>query len=233
MLLAARKLTFLSATRHWIATNSVYRYIVRFPRHAKPEQHDLVDPVSDKPAVAEAIRLLISRPGEYLLHRWNWKAALFSSLCRAGIFYQTNISYGSEAAVGAMATEFVYRASAAGFYGAITQHIAPAQPRWLANATVVVGLPLISHLIEALIHYLRGTPNLAGGIAVSVAFTMISTMFNLHAMRQGALIVGEQGASIYTDLAAMPRILASFFGTGLMAVFRCVRKLLIPEWHPL
>ena len=121
-----------------------------------------------------------------------------------------NAGAGVDAALGAMYTEFLYRSVTAGFYGAITQQFRRAEPRWLAAFVVGAGIPLVSHAIEFTVHWLRGTPNLRASIAASVAFTIVSTLFNLHAMREGVMVVGEGSGSLFEDLRSLPRVIFSF-----------------------
>jgi hypothetical protein len=58
---------------------------------------------------------LITRPVDLVVRRWNWKAALFSSLTRGIIFLAANLTAGWRAAVGAMLAEWIYRALTSGF----------------------------------------------------------------------------------------------------------------------
>jgi hypothetical protein len=166
--------------------------------------------ISAAPSVADCFFTLWRNPQETLLRRWNWKASLFSSLCRGGLFFAVNAGAGLEAALGAMYAEFAYRSVTAGFYGAITQQFRRAAPRWLAASVVGMGVPLVSHAIEFTVHWLRGTPHLQTSIAASVGFTVISTLFNLHAMREGILVVGDGGGSLFADLRSLPRVIFSF-----------------------
>jgi hypothetical protein len=146
---------------------------------------------TDNPtAVAGVLAGLTQRPFDYLIRRGHWKAALFSSVFRSAIFFAANFSAGWEAAYGAAWAEFLYRAVAAGFYGSLTQAFRQARPVWLATLTAVLLLPAMQHLIELALHWLRGTPNLRASILASVAFTICSTLFNLHSMRRGVLVVG-------------------------------------------
>ena len=126
-----------------------------------------------------------------------------------------NLAHGWSAATGAMGTEFLYRATTAGFYGAITQHLAGARPRWQANLVTLAGMPLVAHSIETAIHHLRQTPNLKGSTAVSVTSTQCA---------RGVLGVGGDGQSVWSDLAAMPQMIASFVFAGPMAIARCARR---------
>lgn len=148
--------------------------------------------------------------GMAIIRRWNWKAALLSSLYRGGLFFAVNLGAGVHAALGAMAAEFAYRGVTAGFYGAFTQAASRSGPR--RAAAVTAGIVALSHSVEFTVHWLRGTPNLRGSIAASACFTLLSTLFNLHAMRRGVLVTGAGGSSLWDDLRALPRTLGSFGG---------------------
>src|SRR5690348_6730257 len=162
-----------------------------------------VDPMSlssvpaEGPSVAPAevrsvyhvLRDLVRNPRHHLLAKWNWKSALTSSVFRGAIFFSTNLIAGLHAAIGAMLAELVLRSTTSGFYGAVTEAFASAEPPWAASAAVIFLLPCTAHSVEFLVHWLRGTPELGLSVASSLAFTAISTTFNLFAMRRGALTV--------------------------------------------
>ncbi len=152
-----------------------------------------------------------------VIRHWNWKAALLSSVPRAGLFFAVNLGAGVHSALGAMATELGYRGIAAGFYGGLTQAASRADPRKAAAATAAIVV--LSHAVEFTVHRLRGTPNLRASIAASACFTVLSTLFNLHAMRRGVLLAGSGGSSLREDLCALPRTLASF-GASLLGASR-------------
>jgi hypothetical protein len=69
---------------------------------------------------------------------------------------------------------------------------------------------------------LRGTPNLRTSLIASVSFTVLSTLFNLYAMRRGALLVGAEGGSVGADFRRMPRLITGFLAAGPIAVSRLV-----------
>jgi hypothetical protein len=166
---------------------------------------------SEGPAsVSECLVGLFRDPYETLMRRWNWKASLFSSLCRGGLFFAANSPAGIHAALGAMYAEFAYRSLTAGFYGAITQQFRRAEPRRAAVWVVGAGIPVVSHTIELAVHWLRGTPYLRGSVMASVCFTVVSTLFNLHAMREGVLLAGEGSSSLLADLRSLPQVVISF-----------------------
>jgi len=178
--------------------------------------------------VAGAFRHLVRHPVDSLVRRWNWKSAVLSPLFRSQIFLAVNLRAGWKAALGAMAAEFAYRSLAAGFCGALTQAFRGAEPAWMAGLAVAVLLPLVSHSIELLIHWLRGTPNLWASMAASVIFTAISTVFNWYAMRKGVFVVGEGSATLAADLRRIPRILFEFVILGPVTLWRiCARPVLV------
>jgi hypothetical protein len=167
---------------------------------------------------------LVNRPMESLVRRWNWKAAFMSALVRAWIFFFANLTAGWRAAAGAMLAEYVYRALTSGFYGALTQNFSRVQPAWQAFLAAMILLPLSSHSLEFLVHWLRHTPHLKTSLISSVCFTMLSTLFHLHAMRQGAMIVGDATASLADDMRRMPRIIGSFLAGGPIFLCRLLRS---------
>jgi hypothetical protein len=167
-------------------------------------------PSTNRVTVRQAFLRVLREPVKHLLHRWNWKSALLSSILRAGLFFATNLSAGLPAAVAAMKTELVFRGVTSGFYGAITEAFREAEPPWTAAATVMVLLPLANHSIELLVHWIRGTQKLLPSILASVILTAFSTLFNFYVMRRGALIVGSGRGSLGTDLLRLPRLALDF-----------------------
>jgi hypothetical protein len=161
-------------------------------------------------SVGEVLRRFVREPRKYLLARWNWKSAVLSSLFRAAIFFFANISAGLFAAIAAMSTELIFRGITSGFYGALTEGFQEAEPPWAAAAGLLVVLPFANHALEFVVHWMLGTQNLVPSIAASVVFTALSTLFNLFAMRRGALIVGAGHGSLLEDLRRMPGLLMDF-----------------------
>ena len=160
--------------------------------------------------VRRAFLLLLREPVKYLVHRWNWKSAVLSSLLRASLFFATNLSAGLPAAVAAMQTELIFRGVTSGFYGALTEAFREAEPAWEAAVTVMLLLPVANHSIELLVHWMRGTQKLLPSILASVILTAFSTLFNFYVMRRGALIVGHGRGSLGADLLRLPRLALDF-----------------------
>lgn len=168
---------------------------------------DLVTPAR----LIDVVRYCLRHPVDALIRRWNYKAAITSAGVRSVIFLVANASAGAEAATTAAATELAYRLVTAGFYGALTQHfgrVTPPRVGWLA---AMVCLPLLGHSGELLVHWWRGTPNLGASLFASVGLTLLSTSFNLFAMRRGVLVVGVPGRpSLWADLRALPGLGVEF-----------------------
>lgn len=160
--------------------------------------------------VFEVIFELLRHPVRSLIKRWNWKSAFFSSCFRAVIFFSTNLAGGLHAALGAMTIEFIFRATTSGFYGAVTQSLRRAEPAWAASIAAMLLVPAVTHSLEFLVHWVGGTRKLFTSIVVSACFSALSTLFNLFAMRRGALVVGEGGLRLVDDVKRFPGILREF-----------------------
>lgn len=183
-----------------------------------------MSPFSRAPSVAEVLWSLARHPIDALVRRWNWKSALLSAVSRAVIFFAANVTAGWRAAWAAFATELVFRACTSGFYGAMTEAFVPVRPAWAAAVATMILLPVLSHTLELAVHVARGTPELTRSIAASVAFTVLSTAFNLFAMRRGALVVGPGRGSLIDDLRRTPRLIGAFVLTGIRATATLCRN---------
>jgi hypothetical protein len=178
---------------------------------APPVARSIGNPaVTDRLTVRQALFLLLRDPVKYLLHRWNWKSALLSSLLRAALFFGINLAAGLPAAIAAMKTELVFRAITSGFYGALTEAFREAEPPWAAALTVMVLLPIANHTVEFFVHWMRGTQKLLSSILASMILTAFSTLFNFYVMRRGALIVGSGRHSLGKDLLRLPKLALDF-----------------------
>jgi hypothetical protein len=174
-------------------------------------------------SIDAVMRRLARHPVQSLVRRWNWKSAVLSAMVRSTLFFIVNINAGIDAARDAFVTEIVFRSATAGFYGALTQALRDIRPFWVGTVAVMALLPLTTHLLEFLIHWLRGTARLASSLEWSVAFTALSTSFNLFAMRRGAFVVGRGGESIFSDLRRVPRLAFEFLAGIPRGLWRVVK----------
>lgn len=154
---------------------------------------------------------LLCQPREAWRSAWNWKSALASACCRAPIFLVANLSVGTWAAVTAFVTEFIYRAVAAGFYGALTEYFARQSNTRMATLSALVVLPVLAHGIEYLVHRTAGTPRIGVAVAASIGVSVVTTRFGLFLMRRG-LFVARGGRSFTSDVTALGRLAAQMFG---------------------
>jgi hypothetical protein len=125
-------------------------------------------------------------------------------VARALIFFCVNLTTGLHAAVAALLTELAFRGVASGFYGAITEAFRFAKPEWAASLVAMILLPLTGHSLELAVHFLRATAKLRTSVLASICFTAVSTLFNLYAMRRGALVTGQGQESLGSDIKRMP-----------------------------
>lgn len=155
-----------------------------------------------------------------LVHRWNWKAAMFSAATRAGLFFGTNASAGMAGALEATLIEAAFRTVTSGFQGAVCQAFRRAEPAWLSAAVVTAGVPGVIHVLEIVVHWAAGTKNLKASVLASVGMTIVAGLFNFFAMRRGVLIVGDGSHSLAGDMRRMPRIVWEFIIAGPLLVWR-------------
>jgi hypothetical protein len=183
-------------------------------------------------SVLKTLRNLVLHPTETIVRRWNWKSALLSSSVRGLIFFAANLPAGPSAATAALVTELTFRGVASGFYGALTEAFRFVEPGWAAGLVAMILLPLVGHSAEFVVHLLRGTMKLRSSIIASLCFTAVSTLFNLYAMRRGALITGEGQQTLGSDMKRMPRLLVGFMIAGLRAAWRLLERGLIAVVRP-
>ena len=177
--------------------------------------------------VSDVFRYLIKHPLETTVLRWNWKAAVLSAMLRAPIFFVTYISKkdGLKLAIGAAIAQSIFRFIFGGVNGAIIQAFSKVEPAWHAILTVPLVLAAFSHVIEFVVQTLydnqTGADRKGKAIAVSILISAISAVFNLFAMRRGALLVKDESQqSIWRDLKRMPWLAFEFLSFPLVWTWR-------------
>lgn len=162
------------------------------------------------------------------MHRWNWKNAVFTALVRGAVFFATNLVDGLPSAVRAFVVDAAFRVPLSGVYAAITQALASARPRWAALVVIVGLVPAAGHVIEFVVHWLVGTPELRASVLASVAFSAASALFNLFSMRRGVFLVGAAARPFWDDVKRLPTLLVDFVLTPV----RAAARLVIPAENP-
>lgn len=197
--------------------------------------------VKDLPAatrVSEVFRMIFRHPFEMLVKRWNWKAAFLSAFLRSMIYLTTYLvkKDGLKAALGAMAVEFGLRIFTAGTSGTLVQTFRRANPVWVSGLICSVMLPIFSHTIEFIVHFVHEytvsqiynapmNQSRKSGFVVSVIFSVVSVVFNLFAVRRGVLIVGgEEPQSFWKDMKQMPLVIWQFLTFPFALVLRKTTK---------
>ena len=161
-------------------------------------------------SVAGVLRRVVHDPLQYLVWRWNWKAAVLSAAMRGAIFFTTNLRVGPRAAFTALAVDVAFRVPLSGACAALTEAFRWASPPGQAFVAAMVVVPAIAHLVEFTVHWWAGTPVLATSIDASVALSALSTLFNLFAMRQGVLVVTVPARSLWDDVRRLPLLYVRF-----------------------
>ena len=90
------------------------------------------------------------------------------------------------------------------------QALRNAQPQWRAFFYSAAVLPGIVQIAEYGVHLWLGTPKLVGTTIASVIMTVVAGLFQLHAMRRGAMLVGAPSLSFEQEMKAIPGLVSSF-----------------------
>lgn len=174
---------------------------------------------------------LVKHPVDTLVWRWNWKAALLSALLRSPIFFTAYLfqKQGLRVAAGAMAAQFIFRTLYGGANGAIIQSYSKVEPAWHAVVTIPLVLTALSHVAEWVVQSFydsyTGTTGKGKAILISVLVSVISAVFNLFAMRRGALLVKDESEqSLFRDLIRMPWIIFEFVSFPLVWTWKKTKK---------
>lgn len=153
---------------------------------------------------------LAAHPVRHFVEGWNWKSAIFSAAIRAGIFLLATMKRRAVDVSTAVAVELAFSTFVAGVSGAFTQCMRHATPRWATNLIFAIGLPAALLLLDALAHLATGMTHMRASLIGTGAFSMLATLFNLYIMRKGALLVGDEGSSLMSDMVRMPRLVLGF-----------------------
>ena len=163
--------------------------------------------------VWQVLAEILRHPVQHVVTQWNWKSAVVSAASRGPIFLVANLPAGIDAGLRAMLTELVFRGVVSGILGSLTQAFSRASPPRDAALVALIVLPAIGHTAEFFVHSQAGTARLGASVIASIGFSVVTTTFNLFAMRRGALIVGPGRRSLRSDLRRMPGLLLGFVAT--------------------
>jgi len=159
--------------------------------------------------VAGVLAAIARHPIQFVLSRWNWKAAALSALMRGTIFFIATLG-GLTIASRTLLVDLTFRIPLAGVCAAVIQEVRNATPAWASLAVALGAVPVVAHAVEISVHSIARTPWLWRGVGASIALSIVSSAVELFLMRRRILLVGPEGASILTDLRRLLRI----FGPG-------------------
>jgi hypothetical protein len=184
--------------------------------------------VHNRLTVDKVLICLLRHPYRHVIRRWNWKSACLSALFRGVLILLVNLSSGGASAVDAMFVEICYRALTSGFYSSIVQAFRYVQPAWKAALVTMALLPAVCDSVEFAVHIIRGTQKIGATIAASAIFTVLATLIELFAMRNGILVVGRSSRSLLQDIKNMPGLVYLFahncqqYLTGVRSAISCM-----------
>ena len=182
----------------------------------------MAEPAVTTTSLGAALRDVIQHPVASLLGAWNWKAAAFSAMIRAGIFFATNLRAGHQKALQAMLVEATFAIFAAGVMAAFTQRLRNTQPLWATALVVWLGMPTAMVTAQYTVHHLSGTAHVRAGLIASFCFAGIASGFNWYAQRKGVMLSGDGEPSFAKDLRAIPGVILDFVLAGPKTVLRAM-----------
>lgn len=168
-------------------------------------------------SISEAWGLVFTHPVLFIKY-WNYKGAILSGVIRPPIFLITYLAAREslKLALGTAAVQFAFRFAFAGLSGALIQAFRKVEPAWKALLSVMLIVPIISHLLEfgfqSLFGYLTSTAaHTDQAIVRSICVSIFSALFALFIMRRNVLIVGEEESkSLANDVMRIPRLVFEF-----------------------
>jgi len=179
----------------------------------------------NRPGLLFVLTELFKHPARAFLECWNWKAAILSMILRAPVYLATTFRYGWHAATVAGCVEAAFSVCAAGVFASFTQAIQDAEPQAMVAFLLLVALPFVALALDALLHYVMRTPNLATGVMASLGVSVVSSAFNWYSMRRGVLLVGATARSFGADLARLPLLIGRFLLEPLLFLWRGAKLL--------
>jgi hypothetical protein len=147
----------------------------------------------------------------FAVTHWNWKVALLTAVLRgaACVAALWNMEFHARRHFGIVEACFVL--ATCGFFSALQQQSLELRPEALAWLTCVVAVPLTSLGCDAGLHFWLDGPATQRLGWAGVIFTLVSATFHWHMIRNGALLVGEEEASLGTDLKRIPLLVGTYF----------------------
>lgn len=161
---------------------------------------------------------------------WNWKCALLSATARSVVYLLAMARHSDQNPLAVVLVEVVYVTLTAGLWAGLQQRALGFKRRRLGDLVVVLLVPGLAQLCDALAHALSRTTAPPRAMVAVCAFTLLSALFHLHVMRRGAFLSGK-GCSLIEDFRRMPRLAAGFALQPLATVFAPMQRLIRSVEH--
>ena len=166
--------------------------MVRPPRRPRPPSPRCIVLDAEPVSVWAALRWIALHPWQAVGRRWNYKAAILSSILRASVFFTTHLSAGGDAALAAMTTEFCFRFATSGFHGVSHHGEAPAQILNLAKINKY-HVQMVAHLADRLSRKQEGDGTLLDHSLILYGSNMGNSNQHVHYDVPHVLVGGAGG----------------------------------------
>jgi len=133
-----------------------------------------------------------------------------SATARSLVYIVATIHTGLRGSLAIVLVEVAYVSLTAGIYAGMQQKALRLRSRLVGNLIVAPGVPALAQAMDWITHRLTG-PVVTGRATFAVCmFTLLSALFHLHVMRNGAFLTGGQGRTLADDFRRIPRLIAGF-----------------------
>lgn len=140
---------------------------------------------------------------------WNWKCAALSAVARSLVYLAAMARAGSGSGLAVVLVEIAYVSLTSGIYAGMQQRALGLRSRLLGNLIVVLGVPGLAQTLDWLAHRISGTAVTGKAMLAVSLFAVLSALFHLHVMRNGAFLTGR-GRSLFDDFRSMPGLIVEF-----------------------
>jgi hypothetical protein len=141
---------------------------------------------------------------------WNWKCALMSGAARSLVYLAAMARTGVRGGLLIVLVEMIYVSLTAGLYAGLQQRALSFRSRPIGNLTIVVGVPMLAQILDWLTHRAIGAAAPGRATLAVCVFAVVSALFHLHVMRNGAFLTGHTGRSLLDDFRRIPRLATGF-----------------------
>ena len=194
-----------------------------------PVRSRLPDEAAPVYTIGEAWRDVLNDPWR-IVRQWNYKGAIFSGVLRAPNFFITYLAGGANLRLALLAAsvQFVFRFLFGGAAGTLIQSFRRVEPAWKALVSILLVVPVISHLLEFVVQMIFGNLTQSGehtddAVIRSICISIMSALFTLFLMRRNVMIVSDaESKSLLSDSLNLPIMLFHFLAFVPLEIARMI-----------